>query len=62
MLITDIFGDYNISNAEYLYSLDESDEFVYVEFAEGGYCIFLHNNGDILEYSLSGDGHIMIVD
>jgi hypothetical protein len=51
----DIFGDYKIKSAEYLYSLNDSPDFVYVNFENYGYAIFMKDTAELLEYSPSGN-------
>jgi len=46
-----LFGDISIKSGEYLYNLDESPDFIYVEFEDFGYAIYSSQTLDILEYS-----------
>ena len=47
----ELFGeDVNIRKAECLYNLDESADFIYVEFDSSGYAVFANQTLDILEY------------
>lgn len=50
----ELFGDISIKSSEYLYNLDESPDFIYVEFEDFGYAIYSSQKLDLLEYSLSG--------
>jgi hypothetical protein len=50
----ELFGNISIKSSEYLYNLDESPDFIYVEFADSGYAIYSSQTLDVLEYSLSG--------
>lgn len=47
----ELFGDISIKSGEYLYNLDESPDFIYVEFEDFGYAIYSSQTLDILEYS-----------
>ena len=49
-----IFGKRAVSLCEYAYSLDGSADFIYVEFAQGGYVIFAKDTMEMIEYSLVG--------
>lgn len=50
----ELFGDISIKSSEFLYNLDESPDFIYLEFEDSGYAIFSSKTLDVLEYSLSG--------
>lgn len=39
---------------EYIYNLDDSADYIYVEFNEGGYAIFSNFSFEMMEYSLQG--------
>lgn len=52
--INNIFGEKNIYTWKMLYSLDEGDDFVYVEFEKGGYAVFSSKTKEMMEYSLQG--------
>ena len=47
-----IFGDRIISSCEYIYNLDNSADYIYVEFENGGYAIYAKQTMEMLEYSL----------
>ena len=49
----EMFGDINIKSSEYLYNLDDSADYIYVEFDEG-YAVFLKDTMELLEYSAQG--------
>jgi hypothetical protein len=50
----ELFVDISIKLSKYLYNLDESPDFIYVEFEDFGYAIYSSQTLDVLEYSLSG--------
>lgn len=50
--IEPIFGDRVISSCEYIYNLDDSADYIYVEFENGGYAIYAKQTMEMLEYSL----------
>ena len=52
--IEPIFGNIKISSCQYLYNLDDSADYVYVEFKNGGYVIYAKQTMEMLEYSLHG--------
>lgn len=49
-----LLGDVSIAKCEYLYSLDDSADYIYVEFENGGYAIYLKQTMEMLEYSAKG--------
>ena len=49
--INELFGSIEISSCDYLYNLDESGDFIYVEFVDSGYVILSALTLDVLEYS-----------
>lgn len=49
----ELFGDVNIKSSEYLYNLDDSADYIYVEF-DDGYAVFLKDTMELLEYSAQG--------
>ena len=49
----ELFGNKQIQNIEYLYSLDSSPDFIHVEFIEG-YAIFLRETLSLMEFSQYG--------
>lgn len=51
----ELFGDVRIKSSEYLYSLDESPDFIYIDFEDFGYAIFLRDNLELLEYAPQGN-------
>ena len=50
----ELFGDVNIKSCEYFYNLDDSADYIYVEFDNAGYAIFLKETMELLEYSAQG--------
>lgn len=50
----ELFGEVNIKNCEYLYNLDDSADYIYVEFDDAGYAVFLKETMELLEYSAQG--------
>jgi hypothetical protein len=51
---SELFGDKTIKTAEYLYNLNDSPDFVYVDFEEYGYAVFLRETSELLEYAPTG--------
>ena len=49
-----MFGDVQIGSEEVLYNLDDSPDFVYVEFTNSGYGVFAADSLELLEYSAQG--------
>lgn len=49
-----IFGDRGIKTCEYLYNLDDSSDYIYVEFETGGYAVYAKETMEMMEYSLQG--------
>jgi len=49
-----LFGDKQINKTEYLYNLNDSPDFVYVEFSDYGYAVYLRETAELLEYAPSG--------
>ena len=50
----DVLGDVSIRKTEILYNLDDSADYVYVEFEGGGYAVFLKQTMEMMEYSMRG--------
>lgn len=48
----DIFTDVKVSKCKYIYNLDDSADYIYVEFENGGYAIFSRETMEMMEYSL----------
>ena len=40
-IINELFGDISIEDCEYLYNLDNSADYIYVEFKKEGYAVIL---------------------
>lgn len=53
-LTKSMFGDVEIESSEYLYNLDGSSDYIYVEFKYGGYAIYYKDSKELLEYSAEG--------
>lgn len=53
-LINCMFGNINIAKAEYLYNLDETNDYIYVEFENNGYAVYFKDTLELLEYSAQG--------
>ena len=47
----EIFGDMRIKSREYLYNLDGSPDFIYVDFEDYGYAVYLRETLEMLEYA-----------
>lgn len=48
------FANKSISSCEFIYNLDDSADYIYVEFKGGGYAIFSKNTMEMMEYSMEG--------
>lgn len=53
-VINEMFDDVILKKSEYLYSLDEIEDFIYVEFENGGYAVFFKETMELLECSMQG--------
>ena len=53
-LVGELFDNKEVQRSEYLYNLDESADYVYVELKDGGYAVFLKERMELLEYSAQG--------
>lgn len=53
--INDIINDALVESCDYLYSMDDSADFIYMELSSGGYAIFLSQTMELLEYSPTGN-------
>ena len=53
--ISYIFNKKTIKLCEYIYNLDDSADYIYIEFNEGGYAMLVANSLEIMEYSLQGN-------
>lgn len=51
-----IFGNTEIESCEYLYGLDNSTDYIYVDFKDKGYVIYQKDSMEMLEYSATGEG------
>ncbi len=49
-----LFGKRQISSCEYMYNLDESADYICVEFETGGYVIYVKETMEMMEYNLQG--------
>lgn len=54
-VVSEMFGDRSIKSAEYLYNLNDSPDFVYVDFDDYGYAVFLRESLELLEYAPTGN-------
>lgn len=54
-VVADLFGnDAKIAYGEFLYNFDQSSDYVYVEFENTGYAVFLKETMELLEFSPTG--------
>lgn len=54
LFVEPIFEDREIAKCEYLYNLDDSADYVYIEFVDQGYAVYAKDTMELLEYSLQG--------
>lgn len=52
--IDETLGNVSLRSSEYLYNLDGSPDYIYVEFEQGGYAVLLKQTMELLEYSYAG--------
>lgn len=50
----ELFGEVKIKSSENLYNLDESPDYIYADFENSGYAVFLAETLELLEYSPQG--------
>jgi hypothetical protein len=50
----ELFGDVKIGSEEFLFNLDESPDFIYVDFTNSGYAVFAAESFELLEYAAQG--------
>lgn len=50
----EMFGNIQIQSSEYLYGLNDSPDYVYVDFGDSGYAIYYRETMELLEYSPIG--------
>ena len=50
----ELFGDVKVQSIEYLYNLNDSPDFIYVDFKNYGYAVYLQDTLELLEYSPKG--------
>lgn len=48
------FSNKTVRECEYVYNLDDSADYIYVEFENGGYALFSRETMEMMEYSLQG--------
>lgn len=48
------FAGKTIDFSKYIYNLDDSADYIYVAFEEGGYVVFVRDTMEMMEYSLQG--------
>ncbi len=53
--IKETLGSVTLRSSEYMYNLDDSADYIYVEFEEGGYAVLLKQTMELLEYSYNGE-------
>lgn len=49
------FSGKTIQTCKYVYNLDDSADYIYIAFYEGGYALFSRDTMEIMEYSLQGE-------
>jgi hypothetical protein len=50
----ELFGDVKIKSSEYLYNLDGSSDYIYVDFENSGYAVYSRETMELLEYAPEG--------
>ena len=50
----EMFGDVEITSKEFLFNLDDSPDFIHVEFTNSGYAVFAADSFELLEYAAQG--------
>lgn len=53
-VVQEMFGNKSIKSTDYLYNLNDSADFVYVNFENYGYAVFLRETSELLEYASAG--------
>ncbi len=53
--VESVFSGKSVSSCEYIYNLDDSADYIYVEFENGGYAVYAKNTMEMMEYSLQGN-------
>ena len=53
-LTNELFGDVRIRSTEYLYNFDDSPDFIYLDFENYGYAVFMRETLELLEYAAQG--------
>jgi hypothetical protein len=54
-LTKELFGDVKIKKIEYLYNYDDTSDYIYVTYKDGGYAVYLKDSMDLMEYSDNGE-------
>ena len=54
-ITNELFGDNSIATIENLYNFNDSPDYIYVEFGNGGYVVYFAETMEMMEYSLSGN-------
>jgi len=49
-----IFGDVKIRSSEYLYNLNDSPDYIYVDFEDYGYVVYFRDTMEMMEYAPLG--------
>jgi hypothetical protein len=52
---SEIFGDVKIKSSEYLYNLNDSPDYIYVDFKDYGYAVYFKSTMELMEYSPRGN-------
>jgi hypothetical protein len=52
---SEIFGDVKIKSSEYLYNLDDSPDYIYVDFTDYGYAVYFKDTMELMEYAPWGN-------
>lgn len=53
-VVQEMFGNKSIKSTDYLYNLNDSADFLYVNFENYGYAVFLRETSELLEYASAG--------
>ena len=53
-LSQEMFGNVHIGSEEFLFNLDESPDFIYVDYTNSGYAVFAAESLELLEYAAQG--------
>ena len=53
--VESVFSGKSVSSYEYFYNLDDSADYIYIEFENGGYAVYAKDTMEMMEYSLQGN-------